>query len=197
MLATLSNVALSGAAFAALRPAPATRLPEENMPHFNQNPRLRVGQVRPIRVAVAVAQSRQYRAKASGSMADIPQADDGTVLTTWIGNRNTVGDRLNMHESVDDVCTLENLRAFIHRKLCAKENLLEDQFSMTEMQLTRRSRDCGLQFSLHGPRSVRLGAIWASDHNSVYFYDAQGVRYEKVRLKHRLRPETVDELTAA
>jgi hypothetical protein len=54
------------------------------------------------------------------------------------------------------------------------------------MRLTRRSRACGLQFSLHGPRNVRLGAIWASDHNVVYLYDAQGVRYEKIRLRQRL-----------
>ena len=74
-----------------------------------------------------------------------------------------------MCESADDIRSLESLRAYIHRRLCAKENLLEDQFSMSEMQLTRGSRGCGLQFSLHGPRSVRLGAIWASDHNTIYF----------------------------
>jgi len=102
-----------------------------------------------------------------------------------------------MNASLNNVHTLDELRAFIHRRLCEKENLLADQFTMTEMQLQRRSRDCGLQFSLHGPRNVRLGAIWASDHNAVYFYDAQGVRYEKVRLKHRLldcrpKPEIVE-----
>jgi len=93
-----------------------------------------------------------------------------------------------MRDVIDDVRTLEDLRAFIHKELCERENLLADQFTMTEMQLRRRDRTCGLQFSLHGPRSVRLGAIWASDHNMVYFYDAQGVRYAKVRLKNRLFP---------
>lgn len=101
-----------------------------------------------------------------------------------------------MHDSVDNVHTLDDLRAYIHRTLCEKENLLTEQFTMTEMHLTRRSRECGLQFSLHGPRSVRLGAIWASDHNSVYFYDAGGERYAKVRLRHRLRPSEAD-LSAA
>ncbi len=93
-----------------------------------------------------------------------------------------------MADTLEDIRTLEDLRTYVHQTLCAKENLLEDQFRMTEMQLTRRGRDCGLQFSLHGPRSVRLGAIWASDHNLIYFYDAQGLRYAKVRLKHRLLP---------
>jgi len=89
---------------------------------------------------------------------------------------------------VDEVRSLDDLRDFIHRTLCEKENLLPDQFSMSETQLLRRGRDCGLQFLLHGPRSVRLGAIWAADHNTIYFYDAHGVRYQKLRLKHRLLP---------
>jgi hypothetical protein len=93
-----------------------------------------------------------------------------------------------MHDSVDDVRSLDDLRTYIHRTLCEKENLLADQFSMTEMQLHRGGRSCGLQFSLHGPRSVRLGAIWAEDHNQIYFYDAAGERYLKQKLGHRLLP---------
>lgn len=88
--------------------------------------------------------------------------------------------------SRDDLCTLDDLRSFIHHTLCGKEGLLADQFPLSEMTLTRRNRFCGLQFSLHGPRDVRLGAIWASDHNLVYFYDARGERYLKVKLTRRL-----------
>lgn len=95
-----------------------------------------------------------------------------------------------MSVSLENVRTLDDLRAFIHGKLCEKENLLADQFTMSEMRLRRRSRDCGLQFSLHGPRNVRLGAVWAADHNIVYLYDACGQRYEKVKLKYRLLPAT-------
>jgi hypothetical protein len=94
-----------------------------------------------------------------------------------------------MCESLDEIRTLDDLRSYVHQTLCEKENLLADQFAMTEMQLMRRGRDCGLQFSLQGPRSVRLGAIWAADHNMIYFYDAQGERYAKIRLRHRLLPE--------
>jgi hypothetical protein len=93
-----------------------------------------------------------------------------------------------MCETLDGIRCLEDLRAYIHRTLCEKENLLENQFSLSEMQLSRRARSCGLQFLLHGPRSVRLGAIWVSDQNTIYFYDAQGVRYRKTRLPHRLLP---------
>ena len=92
----------------------------------------------------------------------------------------------SMCETLDEVRTLDNLRAYIHHILCQKENLLADQFRMSEMQLMRRGRVCGLQFSLQGPRSVRLGAIWASDHNIIYFYDAKGERYRKERVRSRL-----------
>lgn len=105
-----------------------------------------------------------------------------------------------MSASLDRVRTLDDLRAFIHRRLCEKENLLADQFGLSEMQLFRRGRACGLQFSLNGPRNVRLGAIWTSDHNTIYLYDAQGNRYEKLRLKHRLHDppdSTSPERTAA
>lgn len=94
-----------------------------------------------------------------------------------------------LNATIDDVHDLYELRAYIHRTLCEKENLLADQFQMTEMVLTRRGRPCGLQFSLQGPRRVRLGAIWAAERNEVYFYDARGVRYLKARLRHRLRME--------
>ncbi len=93
-----------------------------------------------------------------------------------------------MHDTLEEIRSLDDLRAFIHHTLCEKENLLADQFQMTEMQLTRRGRSCGLQFSLDGPRSVRLGAIWVSDQNLIYFYDAQGVRFQKARLRQRLLP---------
>ena len=86
----------------------------------------------------------------------------------------------------DDIGSLDELRGFIHQTLCAKEGLLADQFPLTEMVLMRRQRFCGLQFSLHGPREVRLGAIWASDHNLVYFYDAAGERYLKIKLTRRI-----------
>ncbi|MEX0715274.1 MAG: hypothetical protein WD066_01735 [Planctomycetaceae bacterium] len=94
-----------------------------------------------------------------------------------------------LNETIDHVHDPHELRTYIHRTLCEKENLLADQFRMTEMTLTRRGKPCGSQFSLQGPRRVRLGAIWVAERNEVYFYDAKGIRYLKVRLRHRLRPE--------
>lgn len=99
--------------------------------------------------------------------------------------------------SHDDLRTLEELRTFVHETLCSKEGLLADQFPLSEMTLTRRARFCGLQFSLHGPRDVRLGAVWASDHNLVFFYDARGERYLKVKLTRRLAADPIGPLCEA
>jgi hypothetical protein len=91
-----------------------------------------------------------------------------------------------MHTTVNDVHTLDELRHFIHQTLCEKENLLADQFTMSEVRLTSGSGPCGIQFCLRGPRNVRLAAIWVTDRNAVYLYDAQGTRYAKLRLKNGL-----------
>lgn len=96
-----------------------------------------------------------------------------------------------MTPNIDDVQTIEDLRNFVHRTLCEKESLLPEQFHVTEMQLMRRGRSCGLQYSLHGPRSVRLGAVWASDQNVLYLYDTRGVRYARVPLPRRVVSDRV------
>jgi hypothetical protein len=84
------------------------------------------------------------------------------------------------------ITTLDELRAFVHATLCEKENLLADQSRLQEFTLLRGDKDCGLQFFVHGPRLVRLGAIWAADQNVLYFYDARGERYAKVQLDGRI-----------
>ena len=71
-----------------------------------------------------------------------------------------------MPDTIEEIRSLNDLRTFIHHTLCEKENLLEEQFEMTEMQLFRRGRDCGVRpgprfaanglprFSLARPRSM-------------------------------------------
>lgn len=90
--------------------------------------------------------------------------------------------------------TVTELRDFIHAELCRRENLVPEQFEMNEIELKRCGRPCGLQFSIHGPRQVRLSAVWASDRNTVYFYDTGGVRYHKVQLANHI---AVTETSAA
>ncbi|WP_437206481.1 hypothetical protein [Planctomicrobium sp. SH664] len=96
-----------------------------------------------------------------------------------------------MSRSSSDPTTLDELHTYIHRTLCDAENLLSDQFVTRVSPLFSQGKPCGLEYSLQGLRSVRLTAIWAADPNVVYFYDARGERFQKVKLKHRLPlPET-------
>jgi hypothetical protein len=91
-----------------------------------------------------------------------------------------------MMAEVEAIRSLDDLRAFVHKKLCDRENILQEQFGLRETSLKRCGRLCGMQFLLQGPRSVRLEAIWVADHNTVYFYDARGARFMKIRLTWRL-----------
>jgi len=94
-----------------------------------------------------------------------------------------------MDTTVNDIHTLAELRQFIHQTLCVKENLLADQFTMTDVRLTRGSGPCGRRFYLRGPRNVRLAAIWSAGQNVVYLYDARRPRYAKLRLTNGLAPQ--------
>jgi len=94
-----------------------------------------------------------------------------------------------MTGKLDTVRTVDDLRDFVHASLCERENLLADQFQTRVYELTQGATPCGLQFHLQGPRSVKLSAIWTMQQNVVYFYDARGERYRKVRLPHRLSAE--------
>ena len=91
-----------------------------------------------------------------------------------------------MTEGMDTIHSLDDLRAFIHKTLCDRENILQDQFGLKETLLKRGGRDCGMHFWVQGPRSVRLEAIWETDRNTLYFYDARGTRYLKMQLAARL-----------
>ena len=87
-----------------------------------------------------------------------------------------------MLDANSGIQTMDALRQYVHQRLCRHENLVADQFSLEMTQLTRRGKVCGLQFQLRGPRSVRLGAVWALDHNQLYLYDARGERFHKEQL---------------
>ena len=97
-----------------------------------------------------------------------------------------------MTEQTSALESLEALREFIHTTLCDKESLVREQFLMSESPLVLYGAPCGLQFTIKGPRSIRLSAVWASDPNMVYFYDARGERFLKVQLKNRFEvPQAV------
>jgi hypothetical protein len=89
-------------------------------------------------------------------------------------------------ETPADVRSHEQLRVFVHVALCRKENLLEHHFPMSELELRQNGARCGYQFVLHGPRSVKLAAVWSSASNEVLLYDATGKRFGRIRLPNKV-----------
>ena len=83
--------------------------------------------------------------------------------------------------------TAEQLHAYVHETLCARENLLTDQFRTVAAPLRRAGKPCGCQYTLLGPRSVRLTAVWDAKRNCLFLFDATGARIEKRMLPQRIR----------
>ncbi len=80
--------------------------------------------------------------------------------------------------------TLEELRDFIYRWLCRREQLVEGVYQMTQRILWRRNRPCGVYFCLHGPRAVKFAVVWDLQRQVLLFYDPTGQRYQTTRLLH-------------
>ncbi len=89
---------------------------------------------------------------------------------------------------------LNDLRQYVHHTLCEQNELEPSAFDITERILVRRQKPCGMFFCLHGPRSVKLTAIWETDRNTILFYSSSGERTHKTQLVHA--PKLVEALCA-
>jgi hypothetical protein len=79
---------------------------------------------------------------------------------------------------------LNTLRSYVHTTICDQNELAPGAFQVTERILVRGRKPCGIYFCLHGPRSVKLTAIWETDRNSILFYNSTGERVLKTQLVH-------------
>ncbi len=79
---------------------------------------------------------------------------------------------------------LSDLRQYVHHTICNQNQLEPGAFEVTERILVRNEQPCGIFFCLHGPRSVRLTAIWETDRNTILFYSSSGQRVLKTQLVH-------------
>jgi hypothetical protein len=77
---------------------------------------------------------------------------------------------------------LEGLREYVSEIICEQNELELGAYPMTERLLLRGEKPCGIFFCLHGPRSVKLTAIWETDRNTLLFYGSVGERLEKIQL---------------
>jgi hypothetical protein len=80
------------------------------------------------------------------------------------------------------LATLEELKAYVRKKLCAHDRLDPEQTVMREALIFQSEKPCGLFFQVVGPRSLRTYAIWASDEERILFYDSAGVRFGVTKL---------------
>ncbi len=87
-----------------------------------------------------------------------------------------------MHERALEIQTLDELREYVNEILCEHHQLESDAFVMTEQILVRSGTPCGIYFCVHGPRSLKISAIWETDRNTVLFYDSSGERFDKIQL---------------
>ena len=93
-----------------------------------------------------------------------------------------------MLASSHEISNLEDLRNFVTATLCEYEQLEPGAFPMTERILIRGGQPCGIFYCLHGPRSVKITAIWETDRNRIWFYGSTGQRFQKVQLAAVLTP---------
>jgi hypothetical protein len=77
---------------------------------------------------------------------------------------------------------LDDLRRYVHERICDQNELEVNYFQVTERILTRREQPCGIFFCLHGPRSVKFTAIWETDRNRILFYGSSGERLPGIKL---------------
>ena len=82
------------------------------------------------------------------------------------------------------VSNLTDLRDFVQQELCDQNELEVGAFRLTERVLEKAGAPCGIFFCLHGPRSVRLVAIWETSRNTVLFYSSSGQRVQRIQLAH-------------
>jgi hypothetical protein len=87
-----------------------------------------------------------------------------------------------MLTSTERLQNLESLRNYVNKVLCEYDQFELGAFRMTERILVRGNQPCGIFFCLHGPRSVKVTAVWETESNTILFYSSTGERFHRTRL---------------
>jgi hypothetical protein len=87
-----------------------------------------------------------------------------------------------MTETSLQIGSITDLRDFVQEQLCDQNELEVGAFQLTERVLEKSGTPCGVFFCLHGPRSVKLIAIWETSSNTILFYGSTGERVGRIRL---------------
>jgi hypothetical protein len=81
-----------------------------------------------------------------------------------------------------EISNLHSLRNYVQERICEQNHLEAGAFEMTERILVRGEQPCGIFFCIHGPRSVKLTAIWETEKNTILFYGSGGQRLQRTTL---------------
>jgi hypothetical protein len=84
--------------------------------------------------------------------------------------------------------TLDELRRYVHRKLCEQDRLDPTQTPLKESVIRRSGQPCGLFFQVLGPRLLRSYAIWAGNEDRILFYASCGSRAGEAALSEAPDP---------
>jgi len=87
-----------------------------------------------------------------------------------------------MQRSRNEFNSVNQLRRFVSQTLCQWNDIEVGVFHLTESLITRGGSSCGVFFCLHGPRSVKLTAVWETDKNTILFYGSTGEKFQKTEL---------------
>jgi len=79
--------------------------------------------------------------------------------------------------------SIEQLRELVSTVLCERNDFEKGIFRLSERMLKKGQQMCGIFFCLHGPRSVKLTAVWECKDNSVRFYGAGGEKFKTINLE--------------
>lgn len=88
-----------------------------------------------------------------------------------------------MHPEKIEIKNYQQLKQLVSHTLCRQNDFEEGIFQITERLLKKGDNICGIYFCLHGPRSVKLTAIWELESNTILFYGATGERFQRIWIK--------------
>ncbi|MEM6689540.1 MAG: hypothetical protein AAF664_08945 [Planctomycetota bacterium] len=92
--------------------------------------------------------------------------------------------------------TFEELCDFVEETLCGIGNLVTGQFPLTQRVVFRGKRRVGIYFCVHGPRSVKLTAIYDYPSKQAIFYGSDGIRADSVNLVVAPEPAEASRIAA-
>ncbi|MCD0463252.1 hypothetical protein [Roseiconus lacunae] len=74
----------------------------------------------------------------------------------------------------------------VEKTLCHIGGLEPGQFPMTRRNVSRGGQSCGMYFCVHGPRSVKLTAVYDHQKKITIYYGTDGVRHTNEPINVRL-----------